>query len=250
MTAGSPTSAYSIPASASAWVRSVLAYLFICLYLLLVGPIALLYAYATGRVRHILILGIVAESTARLIVGVRYFVEGLEHVQGHRPAVYLINHRSNVDVLVFGVLYPRFRVLYKAEMGRLPILGRVMKTAGFVPVERQHREHAIDAVETAAQRLLDGDSILLAPEGTRSPTNQLLPFKKGGFVMAIKAQVPLIPVALVGTGDAMPKGSAVVRPTHVRVRIGAPIDTRGLTFDDRDRVMGLARAEMERLLEP
>jgi 1-acyl-sn-glycerol-3-phosphate acyltransferase len=228
-----------------------LAYLFICLYVLIVGPVALLWAYATGRVRHILVLGIVAERTARVILGIRHSVEGLEHVQGDRAAVYLINHRSNVDVLVFGVVFPRcprLRVLYKAEMGRLPIMGRVMKTAGFVPVERQHRERAMDAVEIAAKRLMEGDSIMLAPEGTRSPTGALLPFKKGAFVMAIKAQVPVIPIALVGTGDAMPKGSAVVRPARVRVRIGEPIETRGLTLEDRDDLMRRARARMESLL--
>ncbi len=198
-----------------------------------------------------MVLGILAERIARAIVGVRCEVEGLEHVQGDRPAVYLINHRSNVDVLVFGFLYPRcprLKVLYKAEMGRLPILGRVLRTGGFVPVDRHHQEHAFDAVDVAAGRLAAGDSILLAPEGTRSRSDALLPFKKGAFVMAIKAQVPVIPVALIGTGLAMPKGAAVVSPARVRIRIGAPIATTGLTFDDRVALMNQARAEMERLL--
>ncbi len=241
------------PAGLIVWARSLLAYLFLCLYILLLGPVALVITYATGGVRHILRLGILAERIARAILGVRYVAEGVEHVQGDRPAVYLINHRSNVDVLVFEVLYPRcprLRVLYKAELGRLPILGRALRTAGFVPVERQNREHAIGAVELAASRLAAGDSILLAPEGTRSRTDSLLPFKKGGFVMAIRAQVPVIPVALIGTGLAMPKGARVVRPTTVRVRIGKPIATTGLTFDDREMLMAQARSEMERLLKP
>ncbi len=233
-------------------VRSALAYAFIGFFTLIVGPFALLATYATGSVRHIMILGIFAERVARRIVGLRYRVDGLDRVREDRPAVYIINHRSDVDVLVFEVLYARcrrLRGLYKAELGRLPILGRVMRSAGFVPVERHNSVRAKAAVEFAAAKLREGDSIVLAPEGTRSPTDELLPFKKGGFVMAIRAQVPVVPVALIGTHLAMPKGSPIIRPARVLVRIGRPIDTRGLTFEDRDVLVARAREAMEQLLK-
>ncbi len=238
-------------ATVVAWARSLAAYVFLGVYLAVVGPPALLLTALTGRATHIFTLGIFGARTARRILGVHYTIEGAEHVRGDRPTVYCINHQSNVDVLAFEILYPlcpNLRVMYKAEMGRVPILGRAMRAAGFVPVERQHRERAIGAVDAAAARLMAGDSFLLAPEGTRSQTGNLLPFKKGGFVMAIKAQVPVVPIALVGTRDAMPKGRALVRPTQVTVRIGAPIDTRGLTFEDRDALATRVRDVLGRLL--
>jgi 1-acyl-sn-glycerol-3-phosphate acyltransferase len=140
------------------------------------------------------------------------------------------------------------RGLYKAELGKLPILGRAILLAGFVPVERGHRASAFESVDLAAERLRAGDSILLAPEGTRAPGTGLLPFKKGAFVMAIKAQAPVSPVALIGTGEAMPRGQLWVKPTLVRVIVGEPVATAGLSLDDRDRLAATVRERMEHLL--
>ena len=104
--------------------------------------------------------------------------------------------------------------MYKAELARLPILGTVMRTAGFVPVERANRERAIEAVDEAVAALRAGASFLLAPEGTRSRTGELQPFKKGAFVMAIKAQAPVVPIALIGPDVAMPRGRWYVDADH------------------------------------
>ena len=100
----------------------------------------------------------------------------------------------------------------------------------------------------ARNRSAAGNSFLIFPEGTRSRTGQLLPFKKGGFIMAIQAQVPIVPVAVQGGRAAMRKGSALVRPVHVSVRIGRPIPTAGLTTDDRDELIARVRQEIEALL--
>lgn len=231
-----------------AWTRSLTAYLFLILYIGLVGPPALLVAALTGRPGHLFVLGHFAARTARRLLGVRFVVVGLDGIDGARPAVYCINHRSNIDVVVFEILAarcPRLRAVYKAEINRLPVLGRVLRIAGFVPVQRADRERAIEAVDTAAERLAAGDSFLLAPEGTRSAAEEMRPFKKGAFVMAIKAQVPVVPIAIVGSAQAMPKGRFYVTPTRVTVRIGAPIPTAGLTLDDRDALARRVRAAME-----
>ena len=234
-----------------AWVRSLLAYAFLCVYIGVAGPPALLVAYLTGHVRQLFVLGRWGAMTARRIFGIRVRVEGLEHVREERPTVYCINHRSNVDVLVFELLFPRcphLRALYKSELGRVPILGMVLSTAGFVPVERAHRDRAIEAVDQAAAHLLAGDSFLLAPEGTRSRTTQMLPFKKGGFVMAIKAQAPVVPIAIIGSDRVMPRGRFYATPGLVVVRIGEPVPTTGLGFDDRDALTARVRERMEALL--
>ncbi|MEK6629768.1 MAG: lysophospholipid acyltransferase family protein [Acidobacteriota bacterium] len=234
-----------------AWIRSLAAYVFLCLYIGLLGPPALLVTTVTGRIRHLFVLGVFGARTARQLLGIRLRVEGLEHVVGERATVYCMNHCSNVDAVLMEVLYsrcPRLRVLYKAEMGRLPILGRVLRMARFVPVERADRDRAIHAVDVAVEHLVAGDSFLVAPEGTRSSNADMRPFKKGGFVMAIKAQVPVVPIGVVGPSQAMPRGQFFVKAGVVRIRIGEPVPCAGLAFDDRDALSADVRARIQQLL--
>jgi 1-acyl-sn-glycerol-3-phosphate acyltransferase len=184
--------------------------------------------------------------------GIRYEVSGADHIQRGRAAVYAVNHTSNVEppvlFLALQELFPRLRVLYKAELRKLPILVRAFDLAGFVPLERSNRDQSLPAIERAAEALRQGNSFLIFPEGTRSRTGELLPFKKGGFIMAIKGQAPVVPVAISGAREAMRKGSPVIHPVTVRVRFGAPVETAGTTLDDRDRVIEVARGRVEALL--
>ena len=233
------------------WLRSSVAYVLLALYIGLVGPPALLYAASARRPGLVITLGRFGARFVRRLLGIRLQAEGLAHVIADRPSVYCINHRSIVDVVVFEALYPRcprLRGLYKAELGKIPILGRGLRLAGFVPVERAHRAKAIEAVDLAAGRMAAGDSFVIAPEGTRSATDALLPFKKGGFVMAIKAQAPVVPVALIGTAEAMPRGRYWARPALVRVVVGEPVATAGLSLDDRDRLVADVRDRLAHLL--
>jgi 1-acyl-sn-glycerol-3-phosphate acyltransferase len=233
------------------WLRSLVSYVLLALYIAIVGPPALAVAFLTGRTGHIFALGRFGATWVRRLLGIRLEVSGLDHVVASRPTLYCINHRSNVDVVAFEALFPRcprLRGLYKAEMGRLPVLGRAMRLVGFVPVDRANRTSAIASVDAAAERLLAGDSFLIAPEGTRARDGELQPFKKGGFVMAIKAQAPVVPVALHGTADAMPRGRFWVKPTVVRVEVGEAIPTAGLTLDDRDRLTATVRDRMRAML--
>jgi 1-acyl-sn-glycerol-3-phosphate acyltransferase len=117
-----------------------------------------------------------------------------------------------------------------------------------VGIDRGNREQAARAIERGAGYVRDGLTFLVYAEGTRSRTGELLPFKKGGFIMAILAQAPVIPVAITGARDAMRKGSAIIRPVTVSVRIGQPVETRGMTLDDRDRLVAEVRARIEALL--
>jgi 1-acyl-sn-glycerol-3-phosphate acyltransferase len=139
-------------------------------------------------------------------------------------------------------------VLYKAELRRIPILGRAMEAGGFVAVERDKREASFASIDQAAASIRSGNSFLIFPEGTRSRTDELLPFKKGGFVMAIKAQAPIVPVAISGGRSSMRRGSAVVHPVMVEVKIGEPIETTGMTIDDRDTLIATVRDRIQAML--
>lgn len=237
--------------TAVAAVRSVLAYGLLIVYVAAVAPPALLVAWLFRWKGILYDLGHLGAAMALRLAGIRVEVIGREHVPRDRAVVFCANHQSNVDPpVLFRVLHRRLHVLYKAELSKLPLLGWTFILGGFVPVERHNREAAMAAIERAAASLRSGNSFLIFPEGTRSRTRQLLPFKKGGFIMALRAQAPIVPVAIDGGRAAMRKGSRLVYPAVVRVRIGEPIETRDLGIDDRDRLIQRVREAIERLLEP
>jgi len=234
-------------------IRSILTYLAVSVYVLLIGPPFLLLALATGRPNMLYRVGLGGVWLGLWLSGIKMELHHPENILFDRAAVYAVNHASNVEPPVLFAalsgLFPRLRILYKAELRKLPILVRAFDLAGFVPLERGNRDQSLPAIERAAHALRDGNSFLIFPEGTRSRTGDLLPFKKGGFIMALKAQAPVVPVAIKGARDAMKKGSLIIRPVRVTVTFGPPIETAGLTMDQRDAVIARARSAVAALLD-
>src|SRR5262249_44957601 len=183
-----------------------LTYLAVSLYVTVTAPLGMALAILSGSKNLLYVLGHGGVRLGLLTSGTRYRVIGREHVPLDRAAVFCANHQSNVDPpVLFTALHPRLHILYKHEIDKIPLLARAFRMGGFIPIDRRRKESAMRSIEAGAESLKAGNSFLIFPEGTRSKTDELLPFKKGGFIMAIKAGAPIVPVAVHGGRESMRK---------------------------------------------
>jgi 1-acyl-sn-glycerol-3-phosphate acyltransferase len=177
------------------------------------------------------------------VSGIRVSVRGLERIDRERAYIFMSNHMSNFDIpVLLGHLPVQFRWLAKAELFRIPLFGRAMRAAGYISIDRSNRAAAFDSLEQAAERTRRGASIMIFPEGTRSLDGNLKAFKKGGFVMAIAAGVPIVPVVIRGTHAIMPKSTLLIRPRDVTLEVQEPIDTAVYTPEGKEPLMERVRA--------
>jgi 1-acyl-sn-glycerol-3-phosphate acyltransferase len=185
------------------------------------------------------------------VSGVNVKVEGLEKIAEDGSYVFVSNHLSYMDTPVALANIPvRFRFLAKRGLFQIPFLGWHLGRAGHISVPREDARAAVKTMTLAAQVVRDeGISLLIFPEGGRSRTGEMRDFKEGAAFIAIKAGVPLVPVALHGTREILPFGSGVVKPGTVAMRIGDPIPTTGAVPHDRARLTEILRHRITALLE-
>lgn len=218
-------------------LRSIAVLVFLTVYILLLGPPFILHCLVTGRADRLYFIGVSAARIALRIGGIRVRAEGLENIPPG-VCIFVANHTSNADPpAVVGAIPRRVALLGKKEVFRVPILARALLLAAFVPVDRSNREGAMASVEKALEHLRAGVSFLIFPEGTRSPDGRLRPFKKGTFVIAIRARVSVVPVSVVGSHHVMHKGELRLRPGEVLVRFHPAIDASQYTLDRKEEFL-------------
>ena len=164
--------------------------------------------------------------------GVRVVEHGTEHKAVGR--IYVANHLGNFDIFALASVLPWVKFVAKAELFRIPFFGMAMRRAGMVPIERANRKSAFASYESAVTRIRQGASVGVYPEGTRGHAYALRPFKKGPFVFAIQAQVPVVPVYIHGVLEVQRKGQLAVRPGTLHVHYLPPIEPSGLGYEDRE----------------
>ncbi len=179
--------------------------------------------------------------------GARLEVSGLEHVKKNQPYVFVSNHQSTIDIPTLFIAIPvDFRFTAKKMLQYVPVLGWYMWLSQFIFIDRGNRRRALLSIEQAGARIRGGVSIVAFAEGTRSADLTVLPFKKGPFALALQAQVPIVPVAIEGSGRLMPKNSWNITPGRIQVRVGAPVDPRPFG-DDREALIKEVRARVVEL---
>lgn len=182
--------------------------------------------------------------------GVRFTVVYHPDFDPSRPGLYMANHRSQFDIPVLILAMPSaFRFIAKRELLYIPIFGWALWLAGFVFIDRRDRRKAIRSLQRAVRQMRSGSSIIVFPEGTRSPGDYLLPFKKGGFILALEAGVPIVPVSIRGGHAVLPKGSLRIRPGTMDVIFGRPIDTTLYSSESKEALMETVRGQIERGLQ-
>ena len=171
--------------------------------------------------------------------GIQYDVTGLENLEQDDKYIFMSNHESALDIL-FGVACIPYKIVFlaKKELFRIPVFGWTMQAAGMIKIDRQNPERAKKSVDAAVHTLIHSSfSTLIYPEGTRSETGDLLPFKKGGFILAIRSQLPIVPVTIIGAGEVLSKGSFTINQGKIKVIICKPIPTLNLEVNNKEELI-------------
>ena len=181
-----------------------------------------------------------------LLAGVRLEVFDREKVPGEGPVIYMSNHQGNFDILSLFIAIPRqFSWIAKEELFAIPVFGHSMRRAGYVPLDRSDGRRAFKSLEAAAAMIKNGKSVVIFPEGTRTTDGSLLPFKRGGFLLAEKAGVPIVPMTINGSGRVNPCKRLEIYPGTITIRFGEPIPTERRRGAQRDRLMEEVKAAIE-----
>ena len=231
-------------------LRGVFICVFVTLYILVAGPPLLIYTFVTRHIDPLYWAGVNGLMFLVRCVGVRVHVKGLERIPPG-TCIFAANHTSSADApAVVWSIPRRIAVLPKRSLFEDPIVGQAFHLAHFIPVDRFNRDSAIVSMEKATEAIRAGQSFLIYPEGTRSSDGRLQELKKGTAVMAIKAGVPIVPIACSGAHRVMEKRKLNIKPGEILVEFLTPIDASQYTFEQRDALTSRLRDELAAGLPP
>jgi 1-acyl-sn-glycerol-3-phosphate acyltransferase len=181
-------------------------------------------------------------KVALLANGVKVRIEGMGHLNGKGPYIFMSNHQGSYDIFaLLGHLPYQFKWLAKKELFSIPFFGWAMAAVGYISIDRGGTRDTVEAMNEAAQKIRDGMSVVIFPEGSRSPDGSIQPFKKGGFTLAIKSKVPIVPVAISGSRAIMPKDKLTATSGEIRILVGHPVETENCGLKDRELLMKKVR---------
>jgi 1-acyl-sn-glycerol-3-phosphate acyltransferase len=177
-----------------------------------------------------------------LICNTKVEIIGKENILRGKPQIFMANHQSDFDILIVLAHIPgQFRWLVKKELFHIPVFGAAMKSAGYIEIDRNNREKAMQSLDQAALRIREGKSIMAFPEGTRSRFGEIKHFKQGTFYLAIKSGAPIVPISIIGSGEIMPKRSLKIKPGKIKLVIDKPIDVKNIMLENRQDLITIVR---------
>lgn len=189
---------------------------------------------------------------ARIIVrtaGIDLRTEGTEVIDRKQRYILISNHYSYFDIPCIFVAIPQpIRFMAKVSLFKIPFFGWAIGRAGFIPIDRKNRRTAVKSFELAVNRIRKGNTVVVFPEEGRSRQRAMRPFQRGGFLLALRSGLPILPVAIQGTYDVFPAGAKRLTPGPVTIRVGKPIPTEGLTVRDKGRLLEESRAQITKML--
>ena len=184
--------------------------------------------------------------TLNKIIGIRIKIEGWENIEPGTAYIYCANHSSLLDIpVLLGSLPGDVRIIYKRELEKIPIFGYGLKRSNLIGIDRTDPRKAMKSLEEAIEKIHCGASVVIFPEGTRDSGKEVAPFKRGGFLIAEKAKVPIIPIAISGTYDLLPAGKLMLKPGEVTISILPPIEVKTL---DSSGIKGLREVVREKII--
>jgi 1-acyl-sn-glycerol-3-phosphate acyltransferase len=216
-------------------IRTLFVVVIVFGYAFLVGSACILVALFQRRPEVLYNAGRLIIRLGMKLAGIQIEVKGREHIKSGQNYIFLANHQSYCDPPALVLAIPLdVRLILKKELRKLPIIGFILQLGGFVFVDREDRKQAIEAMKQAVRQLINKESFLIYPEGTRTRTGKMGPFKKGPFTLAIESEVPVLPISVSGSYSVMPPHQFRITPGRITICFHPPISTMGMSLGDRE----------------
>jgi len=223
-------------------IRSVLIVITSVAVTVFMSGCAVAFAFFTPNENRIHRVAKIWAKMLLFLTNTRVEIIGVENILMGKPQIFMANHQSDFDILVVLAHLPgQFRWIVKKELFNIPLFGAAMRNAGYIEIDRQSHEKAMMSLEEAARKIRAGKSIMSFPEGTRSKDENIKPFKKGMFYLAIKSGVPIVPISIIGAREIMPKRSLQITPGQITMVIDRPIDVSGYSVENRQELIDRVR---------